>query len=1456
MKKIWKNRGLAVLLSVVLTYVMLPTQALVQAQEDTLSEEGQSDLTRQTEDESFRFSQGGQVKITYDPSDLSYCNKAQSDDAGAAISYAIVAEKDLEQNSLKAGSVAKIDASGGKLTYKRSGIVTVTAWRCENDSHRAKEISYTLTIEKAQQKLLEAHCGEVKFMPDVQQKGKLSYSGGTTQGAVRYEITRGSDVAEIEDNKIKTKKTGTFYVQAVMQGDDCYQEAVSPELAVTVGTGSQAALALSCQPLEYRKDVYQEHKLSCSGGSTNGKVTYTITEGAEIAEIDDEGRIKTLKPGRFWVQASMEGNENYDAVTSAPLLVTVDKGTQRLVFSGEQATIAYGTRKSYGDADGDIVLDESGALAPGEVTYRIQEEDAAANVLCAGVNTKSGVVSFDTTQARVGTITIRAEKPGDDYYKAASASYRLCVVYADVGSAAPLSNREESKKAGAQEGYYASAITFMPPAGYEIGTRNDLDYEEWSAGELEYGGAANEIALYLKNTKTGAITGAYTYQFYVDAHAPEDLTISYNRNVIGAFLANTGFYKERLKVCIRAKDSLSGIRQFQYRLGGQELVTIDMKDTKADREGYKQYEFYIEPQFKGSITAWAGDMAGNMLKVEDGKTVVVDNIAPTCQVSYREARQMDGGKYYYDANITLKVSMAEDNFYSGDVKITVDGVEVSPRWTADKNTEISLKDEGRHVVRIQYTDRSQNQMIPYTSPVFVIDKTKPVVKVAYGNQDAVKTIDGRKYFREEQTATITVREDNFRAKDIKAVVTAVDALGEKVDVQNYAAYLKKSSSWKTQGNVHTAKISFSRDANYSFAVSFEDLAKNTAKKYKTDSFTVDKTAPENLKITYRQSLLDTVLDNVSMGYYDAVLDVTISAEERTSDIDYFLYDAARAAGVSGINKEQLAQRIDRKKLTRLGYTSSVTFSIPAGEVNAVNQFRGSLRFTACDIAGNARDSRDDKQLVVDTIAPNASVNYNTPLKTVDGVSYYSGNITASIVIDEANFVPSEVSVLLARDGGPAVPTAVSWSERGTDIHETAVSITEDGDYMLFVQYSDRSGNQMADYVSQRLVRDTVAPVISVSDVSADSAYNGETVGFTVSVHDVNLDTNAVTPTFTAVTMSEQGEFSSQAIAYEASVAEDGETYIMSVPNLEEDAVCTIACEARDMADNSFSMLGGADGNQYTSISFSVNRNGSTFVLDDDTRGLTEQYYVQDVQKDVVLREINVSLADHYAVRLNDEVLSEGSDYTTTSSRQEGQWNIRTYAIARELFAQEGEYNIVVESVDSTETAAYSDVKNAAVKYVVDRTEPMVTYSGLQEGETYRVDRQKVVAIPRDDGGMLKSFKAVIMNADGENETTAISLEGKELSDYLASNDGMVSFDIPEGIHQQVRVICSDYAVDSAGKTNTYDQIFRAVTVSSSGVAAFMANKALVYGGIAVSVGIVTAVGGAFFFRKRRSKMKR
>ena len=66
-------------------------------------------------------------------------------------------------------------------------------------------------------------------------------------------------------------------------------------------------------------------QLGTNGGSGTGNVTYTVTNGDGQAGIDATGRLIPTKVGTVIVTATKAGDDNYNAITSAPMTVTITR---------------------------------------------------------------------------------------------------------------------------------------------------------------------------------------------------------------------------------------------------------------------------------------------------------------------------------------------------------------------------------------------------------------------------------------------------------------------------------------------------------------------------------------------------------------------------------------------------------------------------------------------------------------------------------------------------------------------------------------------------------------------------------------------------------------------------------------------------------------------------------------------------------------------------------------------------------------------------------------------------------------------------------------------------------------------------------------------------------------------------------------------------------------------------
>ncbi len=516
-----------------------------------------------------------------------------------------------------------------------------------------------------------------------------------------------------------------------------------------------------------------------------------------------------------------------------------------------------------------------------------------------------------------------------------------------------------------------------------------------------------------------------------------------------------------------------------------------------------------------------------------------------------------------------------------------------------------------------------------------------------------------------------------------------------------------------------------------------------------------------------------------------------------------------------------------------------------------------------DAAGNRNDgvsygnSVAPDKFTIDMTIPVISVSYDN--NNAQNGNYFKETRTATVTITEHNFESSRMQLTMsAADNANAAsaPSVSSWSDSG-DTHTATISFAQDAVYTWTMAYTDKAGNKAADLESQNFCIDLTKPSVSISGITPGSANSSQgNIGFAVDCTDTNFDT--FTPVLSAV-VYENGKFVKKTV--EGNVTSIGNGQRVEYGNLEEDGMYSFTCSAADKAGNVYDTVNitDAQGNAKTLnlqagddlMDFSVNRNGSVFALDDYSMGVVNDHYIQEQTQDIVLVETNADPLVNYSILLNGTQLNEGTDYTVARSGQDESWNRYEYHIDRDLFEDEGEYNIVAQSEDKASSVAYSDLKNVNVDFIIDKTAPVFTVSGIEDGGNYRGTSRDVTLMPKDDGGKLGRVKVTILDSDGNEEEVVSDLIGDELTDYLSKNDGKIRFSIPEGINKQVAVLCADCSIGEDGSTNVKAYSYKGITVSSNALILFFENKPLFYGVVGGTGVAAVGAPSVMLFRKRK-----
>ena len=787
---------------------------------------------------------------------------------------------------------------------------------------------------------------------------------------------------------------------------------------------------------------------------------------------------------------------------------------------------------------------------------------------------------------------------------------------------------------------------------------------------------------------------------------------------------------------------------------------------------------------------------------------------------------------------------------------------------------------------------------------FAIDIKAPTVAIEYNMNVPVDEANDLGYFNCQRIATITYteRSENWNSdKAAKKLVAALDINGKPIEdddnpytINWLEETVEEKATHLSDEDTHIAIVSFNptnileteytiepvtgADARYTLDLSYTDAAGNSIAKDENDelvvevaegtvyafNFVIDTVSPEVVDIDFKEvkeTFVDTLLNNLAFNYFGANAEVTVTLRDETAGINEFDYEGLLDADISDKNKAVIltaVQNADIKQQTETDMSEFVVkFQIPKEALTELNSFRGTVRVNAWDYCDNTVQKHDETRLVVDKIAPTCQVTFDQPVNEVEGISYYDKAFTATIVIDEANFYAEDVVINV--NGSRVVPT--DWTQTpGTDIWTSHVSFTAENDYVLTVNYTDRSGNVMTAYESNQRTLDTTEPVISVSNIKHESANNQETIGFTLTITDKNMALANVKPQATAVIREGDSsanytyktvdiDLGTPAVTTNAS----GETvYTYTVTNLEIDGYYSLVCSVVDHANHSVSNIGSVGTNDrgvaVETVSFSVNRGGSVFWIEtihndkySDTtfnNKLNGAYANDEVT--VKLHEVNVDRVDELeaddkrtVLTLNDGNESKAIELVENSNGNgnydrnvrigEGGWYETIYTLGNEQFAKDGTYSLNIITYDKAENSNVN-TKNeeGTIKFVVDRTNPVVT-TNVKSGQIIDADKYTV------------EFTVAEVNLD--ESTIVVKVEGKEQK-YQKVSGNIFEFEVEDLLNDEFTIEVKDLAGNSAEEYKIDD-----LTVSAKWYVRWFANKPLFYG----SIGGTLALAGIIIF---------
>lgn len=842
--------------------------------------------------------------------------------------------------------------------------------------------------------------------------------------------------------------------------------------------------------------------------------------------------------------------------------------------------------------------------------------------------------------------------------------------------------------------------------------------------------------------------------------------------------------------------------------------TVTNNSNNEPVENKNAYGYYVNQQTKVTVTADDETDVKPVSGVKEifykavdfnGKTILNESksVNSNNSISFDVEPNFKGYIYAYAVDIVYNGS--EDAKYSGKVAVKA---ESHPDGLVVENGEMHAESSGI-TATLPNSSYSANGNSLYsgdiTIPVTVTDSYSGIKQIEYSVKSNYDT-------QNNQSQTV----------DIANSVSGSSVGGWSFDEKDNNLVTQMSRNITVKNNSNDIVLT----------VKLTDRAGNETKIEK--KFSIDKTKPV-IDVKYDNNEHTTYGGN---DYYKADRTATVTVTER--NFDESLVEAA-------------IMRNGGRYTTIGGWTHNNNTADPDKSTHVakiVYNTDGDFTFDIAvkDKAMNSADKFTQQKFTVDKTAPVIDVSFDN--NSAKNGNYYKADRTATIKITEHNFNSGSqyVNIPVTAEGTTA-PSVVGWSGSGDD-HNATVSFNKDGKYSFTVDYTDLAGNKAVQKKVDSFYIDKTAPEVEITGVADHQAYNG-TVAPVVTYRDDNF-TDDHDFKFTRIDINNKSDDTSK-FDYDTDgngVTEFIYKYRDFAEVLENDGIYNFTVELSDKAGNSTSK----------SVTFSVNRFGSTFKASDESEKLIKNGYT-NAEQDIVVEEINVSPLTKHSVTLaksggNSTELVENTDYTFTSSNNGNEWCKSVYTVNKKNFSDEAAYTVTIMSVDKAkntnnnrmaDSSLSTEQKNkreCAISFVVDKTSPLVSITGIKDNELYKEASKKVKIVCEDDNLDKSKLFVTLDNkklAEGEDYTIVDDKDG--------SIAGMLTAEIvlkaeTGGIKENLKVTIGDLA------GNTGEKSVDNFILSANIFQRFFANPVLV---ICTFAGLALVIAAVIFFVAKKRK---
>lgn len=448
-----------------------------------------------------------------------------------------------------------------------------------------------------------------------------------------------------------------------------------------------------------------------------------------------------------------------------------------------------------------------------------------------------------------------------------------------------------------------------------------------------------------------------------------------------------------------------------------------------------------------------------------------------------------------------------------------------------------------------------------------------------------------------------------------------------------------------------------------------------------------------------------------------------------------------------------------------------------------------------DRAGNASEKYGG-EFTVDQTPPQITITFDD--KESGKGQFYRTDRKAEITVKEHNFHKeglSEKLVSLLEAQGK------EFTHNG-DIHSLQLEFTEEGRHELQMEFADLAGNtQAGNGFWTEFFIDKTMPEIEIEGIEDKSANRGE-VETQIICRDEYLDTDSCSiKLFKLDKMGNQIKENTDGMIPEpvTKIMEDDKRGIKEqwfamadFPyDPKTDGMYMLEAVCRDIAGNQMKRQ----------TRFSVNRYGSVYMADEDTRDWLHtksgKYPYVKEERDLVVLEYNVDAVKEYQITAYHDgtlrILKENEDYSRRKLTKTGQerWQIYEYRIDKKNFEKEGDYEILLYSEDAAgnymeNVSAKLEEREAVFKFSIDKTGPVILLSGAEDGGRYDADNLQLYLNIQDN---MAIRRAEVCLGDVRE-----LYEGERIKKEIEEKDGNLELNVKAREDwQKIKILAEDEA---------------------------------------------------------------